>query len=182
MTLNIRILAMGAAVIGLALGGAFGAGVAYGHGNKPASASSCCTAQQLQTLTGISVNTSAASQGASGTPSAANGRAVAGGAGAAAANASGNNTGRITAVDSSSLTIETRQGSLKINLSPTTTFNKITAGSANDLSNGLTVLVTGTKKDDGSIDAASLTQLPPELQALIGTGGATASSTPTTGR
>jgi hypothetical protein len=73
------------------------------------------------------------------------------------------------------VTIETRTGPLKVNLSPSTKINKLSAGGAADLVADGAVVVSGTRRPDGSFDATEISQVPPELQALLGgTGGASA--------
>jgi hypothetical protein len=181
MALTFRTIIIGVAVLGIGMGVAFGAGVAYGRGD-PKTVQSGLTQQQLQSLLGVSgagaTGGQAVGQGGTGSQGA--------GQGGAAAALTRNPSGRITAIDGQTLTIETRTGPLKVNVSPTTKINKLAAGAASDLSADGTVIVSGTRRPDGSFDATEISQVPPELQALLGgTGGASAApgaaSTPQTG-
>jgi hypothetical protein len=63
-----------------------------------------------------------------------------------------------------------------VNIPTSAKVNTYKTGSASDLKVGDSVIVSGTRKDDGSIDATSVSQLPSELQALAG--GATAGQGP----
>jgi hypothetical protein len=172
VALNFRIVALAVAVVGVALGVSFGAGVAYGRGD-PKTVESGLTQQQIQSLLGLS---GAGGQGAqSGQGTQGQGMQNLGSAQQRQGMQSGTQQtsstttiGRVTAVDGSTITIQTAQGNQKVNVGASTSLSRITTGSAPDLTAGLTIFATGARKEDGSFDAASITQVPPELQSLLG--------------
>ena len=179
MSLSFRTLAIGIGVMGIALGVAFGAGVAYGRGD-PKTVQSGLTQQQIQQLYGAPTNPAAAGAGGA---AGAGQNAGAGGAAALAARAT---SGRVTAVSGQTITIETARGSQKVNVASSASVNKISGGAASDITEGTTIFASGTRKDDGSFDATSVSQVPSELAQLLSTltgggagGGAPASATPT---
>jgi hypothetical protein len=190
MHFSFKIMVAMFVAIGASVGISFGLGVAYGHGNAPKAASSCCTAQQFQSLTGLSVanggngTANATTGGASG--AAGGGASTQGGNGGTAqrATAAANGTtGSISALDGQTMTIQSRTGPIKVNLSPSTKISKLTTGSASDLAVGSSVVISGTRKDDGSYDATEIDQAPADLATLIGGGFAGgASATPAAGR
>lgn len=177
---SFRSLLVAVAAVGLALGAAFGAGIAYGR-SDPKEAPAGQTAAQVQAqlgLGGAQSQVAGAAGGAGGTQGAQGGAA----AQAAARSASG----RITAISGQSVTIETRTGSLKLNLAPATTVSKLGVGTLGDLKEGMVVTAGGQRRDDGSFDATTVTEVPPDLAGLVaGTGGsgggAGAASTPPAG-
>jgi len=183
MKITFRIIMIGVAVLGLGFGASFGAGIAYGR-STPKTAASTPTQQQLNTSLGVSgAGTGGAAQ-ASGTTTAGAGQQRGGGAaaGAAVQALARNASGRVTAVDGRSLTIETAQGSQKVNLSANGTVQKYTTGAMSDLKVGDTVIASGTRNADGSFDASSLTQVTQDLASLaslIGSLGTQTQATPT---
>lgn len=65
--------------------------------------------------------------------------------------------GQILSVDDKSFTVKLADGSSKIVLfSPTTTFNKTSAGASTDLKMGDNVAAFGTENSDGSMTSASV--------------------------
>src|SRR5439155_25298934 len=82
------------------------------------------------------------------------GRTTTGGGGATALR---NPAGKVTAIDGNTLTVETRTGGVqKVNISASTTINKMSTGSQTYLQCGDTVIAAGTSKPDGSsFDASS---------------------------
>jgi hypothetical protein len=180
MSLSFRTLAIGVGVLGIAMGVAFGAGVAYGRGD-PKTVQAGLTQQQIQQLYGAPTNPAAAAGNAGGAPASSQA-----GAGAAAL-AARSTTGRVTAVSGQTLTIETARGSQKVNLSSSAAVNKSTRGAVSDITEGTTIFVSGTRKEDGSFDATSVSQVPSELAQFLGTltsgagggSGALPGSTPT---
>jgi hypothetical protein len=169
-----RFVALGVIVIGLALGVVFGLGVKYGQGNEP-EATGGLTAQQINQLLGVG----GAGAGGAGAGGAGGGGAGAGGAGAAGGATNGGGTalasgrataGRITAVQGQTVTIELRPGvTQKINLGAQSVVNKTSTGAGADLKEGSSVIVTGTRKDDGSFDATTVNLVAPELAQALGT-------------
>jgi len=173
MQLKFRLIAIGVAVFGVGLGIAFGAGVAYGRGD-PKEVQSGLTSQQIQSLLGISgAQAAGTGTGGAGAAGAAGTQRAQGGsaAGGITALLGGAVTGRVTAVSGGSVTIETAQGAQKVNLSATTTVNRVSTGTSDDIKEGVSILVSGTKKDDGSFDATSVSQLPADLQRLFSGAG-----------
>jgi len=177
MKITFRIIMIGVAVIGLGFGASFGAGIAYGR-STPKTAESTPSQQQLNSQLGVT--------GSGWTGAAALATAAAGGAqrgtGGAASLAAGNTTGRVTAIDGRTITVETRTGSVKVTLAANATVEKVSSGATSDLKVGDTVSATGDRNSDGSINATSIAQVPQELQALVGALGGTtpqAGSTPT---
>jgi hypothetical protein len=71
------------------------------------------------------------------------------------------------AIEGQTITLETRAGATKVNLLPTTKINKLTPGSATDLAANGTIVVSGTRKADGSFDASEISQITADLQALL---------------
>ena len=179
MKLTFRVLGVLAIVLGVALGIAFGLGYAAGQGS-PKTASGGLTTQQLQQLLGIQVG-NAGTTGSGGGGTAATGRAGQSGTGPAAARFP---AGKITAIDGNTVTVDTRAGAQKVNLSATTTFNKMSTGGRGDLRVGDTIIATGTAKPDGSsFDATAVSQVPQDLASLLdsgaGGGGTQGGGTPT---
>jgi hypothetical protein len=89
-------------------------------------------------------------------------------------------TGSIIASDSSSITVQTPDGSTKIVLvSSSTTVNKSSDGALSDLVAGQNVLVTGTTNTDGSVTATRIQvgSLPTAGGPLPGAGGPPPSGT-----
>jgi len=174
-------MAVAVLILGLGFGVAFGAGYAAG---SPRVVAGGLTQQQLATLVGAQALQSASATGAGsgaqgGTAQAGQGAqggqsAAAGQAGVAAALQSilRNPGGRVTAVQGNTVTVETRTGSLKLNLSPSTSVTKVSTGAQGDLKVGDTIIASGTTKSDGSFDANTISQVPPELQAILLAGGA----------
>ena len=81
--------------------------------------------------------------------------------GAAGATAGGFLTGTVAAEDSSSITLNTRDGNSHVVLiSPSTSVAKTVAGSLADVSVGANVMVIGTTNSDGSV-SATMIQLRP---------------------
>src|SRR5437868_895684 len=123
MKLNYRLLVLAAVVAGVAIGVAFGAG--YALGSPRQSAGGLTTAQIIQMYgppTGAGATGAGASTGG-----------TRGGAAGGAALLSRNPTGKITAMDATSITLETRAGSQKLSLTSGTTINKLSSGGAGDL-------------------------------------------------
>lgn len=183
MSLSFRTLAIGIGVMGIALGVAFGAGVAYGRGD-PKTVQSGLTQQQIQQLYGAPTNPGAAA--AAGGAGAGAGQNAGGGGTGTAALAARATSGRVTAVSGQTITIETARGSQKVNVASSAAVNKISGGAASDITEGTTIFASGTRKDDGSFDATAVSQVPGELAQLLSTltgggaaGGAPASATPT---
>jgi hypothetical protein len=186
MSLSFRTLAIGIGVMGIALGVAFGAGVAYGRGD-PKTVQAGLTQQQIQQLYGAPTNPGAAA--ATGGAGAGQGAAGAGqnaGTGGTAALAARATSGRVTAVSGQTVTIETARGSQKVNVASSTSINKISGGAASDIAEGTTIFASGTRKDDGSFDATAVSQVTSDLAQLLSTltgagagGSAPASTTPT---
>ena len=166
MVLSFRKVVAAVAVLGVAIGLAFGVGVAYGKGNQK-TVNTGLSQQQIQALLGVSGSQAAgAGSGAtaSGTPGAR--------AGFAGNGLLGNNTtGQITAIDGKTLTIQTAQASVKVTLGDSAKVNTYKAGGVTDLKVGDSVIVAGAAGSDGTVAATSLSQLPSELQALGAGGG-----------
>jgi hypothetical protein len=67
--------------------------------------------------------------------------------------------GQVQSIDSSTLTLNGRQGTVKLKLSSSTTVRKTSAGSLSDVKPGATVTVTGTGQNNEN-PATSITVLP----------------------
>jgi hypothetical protein len=175
MSLSFRTLAIAVGVLGIAMGVAFGAGVAYGRGD-PKTVQSGLTQQQIQQLYGAPTGGAGAAAGAAGGTNA--GAGAAGGAAVAAAARA--TTGRVTAVSGQTVTIETARGSQKVNLAPSATVNKTAAAAATDITEGSTIFASGTRNQDGSFDATAISQVPAELATFIASlqGGGAGSGMP----
>jgi hypothetical protein len=181
MKVRFRMVAIAVAIIGLGFGVAFGAGYEVGRG-APQVAPGGLTQQQLNSLLGINVAASAAggqatTSGAGGGAAQRPGAAGGGQAGSQIAALAGAATGRVTEVTATSITIETRTGPQKINLAPATSFSKVAAGAAADINVGDTIVASGSRKDDGSYDATSVSQVPAALQSLLAPAATTATPT-----
>lgn len=183
-----RLVAIVVVVFGLALGVVFGLGVKYGQGKEP-EAQQGVTLQQIQQLVsggggGAGAGAAGAGAGGAGAGGAGAGGAATGGAGATSANngsalAAGRATaGKITAVQGQTVTIELRPGvTQKINLAAQSVVNKTATGAGADLKEGSQVVITGTRKDDGSFDAATINLVAPELAQVL-SAPATTGTTP----
>jgi len=169
MATSFRTLAIGTVVVGILIGAAFGAGAAFGGGDDPEASAEGLTSAQIQQLYGAPTG----GTGAAG----ASGPAAARAAGAPSNSALGGaSLGRITAVEGQTITVETAQGSVKLNLTESTIVSKVENGGRSDLAVGDVVAASGPKKDDGSVDATSVSEVPAELQNLAG--GTTTPTTP----
>jgi hypothetical protein len=178
MALNFKIAAAAIAAFGVILGVTFGAGVAYGRGD-PKTVESGLTPQQIQSMLGIG---GGGAGGASGGQGSQGGQGQRPGGGNTTSVLGANATaGRITSVSGSTVTIQTAQGTQKVNLAASTSISKMQTGAIADVREGQTIFASGTRKEDGSFDAAALTQLPPELQALFGGSTPGAGATPPSG-
>jgi len=168
MRMTFRVLLIAAVIAGVGFGVSFGVGYAAGRGN-PKQTTGGMTQQQINQLYGIQGGGAGPTGTGSGATAGAAGTTRGGTAGAAARVP----MGKITAIDGSTLTVETRAGGVqKVNLSPSTAVNRITSGSAGDLKVGDSVVATGTAKPDGSsFDATAVSQVPAELAQLVDGGG-----------
>lgn len=174
MVLNRRLLVIAVAACGIALGVAFGIGVAYGRGD-PKTVETGLTQQEIATLLGGGALQSAGGNGGAGQ------RGNLGGG----AQLFGNNTiGQVTAVDGKTVTVKTAQAEVKVTLDANTKVNKY-GSSGTELQVGDSVVIAGTRQSDGSIQATSVSQMPAELAALgsgfsggAGRPGASATATP----
>ena len=166
MILDFRKLALGVAVIGLGLGVAFGAGIAYGRGD-PKTVESGLSAQQLQSLLGTDVLQSATA-GAGAAPDA--GVVPGGAAGLLGASP----TGVVTAISEASITIETLQGSQTIQLESDTLLNLLSQAEVGSLEEGQTVIISGSENNEGVFVAAAISEVPEGLGFVAGAGGAPA--------
>ncbi|MFZ1075082.1 MAG: hypothetical protein WAN50_01780 [Minisyncoccia bacterium] len=78
-------------------------------------------------------------------------------------------SGTVSAADSGSITLNTRDGSSHVVLvTPATTVSKSVSGALSDVSVGSNVLITGTTNSDGSVTAAVI-QLRPATPAAAPT-------------
>ena len=153
MLLSLRVLVIGFAVVGVALGVAFGVGVAYGRGD-PQTIETGLSAQEVRSILGVD-----AAQSGGGRQ----------GSGAATGGRGGSGTlGAITAIDGQTITIQTARGDVKVTLDSATSIALLMSGSLSDLSVGDSISVAGARQDDGSVLAQSLSKIP---EGLIGGGG-----------
>ncbi|HEU0075735.1 MAG TPA: DUF5666 domain-containing protein [Dehalococcoidia bacterium] len=155
VAINFRNLAVALAAIGLSIGAAFGAGIAYGR-----------------TDDGSSTTTAATGSGQAGGGNlfpGGQGGAGQGGGGGFQALFGGATTGTITAAEGDTVTIETAQGSREVHVGDATAISLLQTVELSALTPGTVVIVSGDERDDGSLDATSINQLPPQLEGL-GTG------------
>jgi len=146
MLLNYRIIIAFVAITGLAVGIAFGAGVAYGRGD-PKVVETGLTQQQIRSLLGVG--------GAATTQT---GTSTTGGQ-TGAQSATGNNvTGQITAIESGVITVQSFQGAVKVAVGSSVAVNKLATGTLSDLKVGDTVVATGTRSADGTLQATVISQ------------------------
>lgn len=142
-----RTVAAGVAALGLVLGSSFGVGVACGRGDTAdtQSGTNATTTQPFGNINPGQFPTVGAQGNAT--------------------------TGRITAINGNTVTVQTAQGEVKVDLTDSTTVTTTTEAKASDLKVGMTVVASGSKKDDGSVAATSLSQVTAALQALLGGAG-----------
>ena len=185
MASRFRFIALGVAAIGLAMGVAFGLGVAYGKGDDKPAESSGFTQAQIQAMVGGGGGAGAggggagAGAGGAGAGGAGGANAAAGANTAAAAASARSTAGRITAVQGQTVTIEIRPGlTQKLNLGTSSVVNKLQTGAGADLKEGSSVLVSGTRKDDGSFDVATINIVPPEVALILAAPATTGGSAP----
>jgi len=152
MQFNKRLLMIAIGVCGVAVGVAFGIGVAYGRGD-PKTVETGLTQQQIASLLGGEGNAAAAARG--------------GGGGVQLLGSS--TIGQVTAIEGQTVTVKTAQADVMVTLDSTTKVSKYDGGS--QLSVGDSVVVAGERQSDGSVKAASVSQMPSELSALAGGGG-----------
>ncbi len=88
--------------------------------------------------------------------------------------------GTILSVDTNSITVKLADGSSKIVLlTGSTSINKATQGSVNDLTAGTEVAAFGTTNTDGSITATNV-QINPIMRGPVGPSGTSGASGPAT--
>lgn len=174
MQVTFRLLVFALAAVGLAVGLSFGLGVAYGKGN-PREVNTGLTQQQIQALIGGSGAAGGATGGAG-----AVGTARAGGQAPGGAATLNNTTGQITAVDATSVTVQTAQGPVKVNVAGNTTVQTLTTGKLSDLKVGDSIVVAGTRGADGAIAATTISALPSIFQGGGFGGGGTQQQRPGT--
>ena len=155
LTIDFRKAAIVLAIIGAILGVAFGVGVAYGRGS-PKTVDSGMSQAQIQQLLGLGGGASLTGGGSG----------FGGAGGGSFTSALGGTTGVITAMTDTSITIETRQGTHTVNLSPTTAVQTYAKTDAAALKPGDIIIVGGDTAADGSIAATAVSQLPDELKTL----------------
>ncbi|HXH22541.1 MAG TPA: hypothetical protein VNN10_10955 [Dehalococcoidia bacterium] len=175
MKVSFRIIMIAVAVVGLGFGASFGAGVAYGRGT-PKTVSAAPTQQQLNLQLGVTGSTGGASAAATQVAGAGGQRG-----GAAQALAGRTTTGRVTAIEGRTLTIETAQGSQKVNLAANATLEKLSTATLADFKVGDTIVASGTRASDGTFEASALSQVPQGLGGALGGlggGGAQPAATP----
>ncbi len=136
MRLNFLGLLILVAIVGVAVGGAYGAGIVMGKGTAPAATQA---------------------QGAAGD---------AGAAGAAGASRAGGNSfgsggsgisGTVQKIDGNTLTITTQSGgSTQVTLSDNTSIRKTTEASRNELAQDVAVVILGQQGSGGNLAASSI--------------------------
>lgn len=136
-------------IVGAAVGGAYGAGIAMGKGSAPTSAQA-----QTPSSSGTAGTTGAA--GASGAAGAfaagTSGRAGAGG---------GATLGTVQSVTGNTLTISSQSGgTVQVTLSDTTSIRKTVDGTKDDLKQGEEVVVSGQQGTGGGLTASSIQIVP----------------------
>jgi hypothetical protein len=151
MILNRRLLMIGIGTVGVVLGVAFAIGVAYGRGD-PKTVETGLTQQQIASLLGGPDGTGGTvTRGNTGTPQ-----------------LLGNNTiGQVSAIEGQTITVKTAQAEVKVTIDANTRVSRY-GTSATELQVGDSVVVAGARQADGSVQATSVSEMPPELAALAG--------------
>ena len=72
-------------------------------------------------------------------------------------------------------------GRREANLGASTTITTTSTGKAADLKAGMNVVASGTKNSDNTVDRMAVSQVPPNLQPILGGGGRTAGGSATPG-
>jgi len=143
---NFLAILIGVVVVGLMVGAAFGAGVAYGRATAPKATTA--SAPAIATI-GSSAQPTPGAGGAFGA------RGQAGGAGVRPAA-----TGTVESVEGTVVTIKTQEGSVKVKVPETATIRKTISVGIADLKAGDNLTVMGQQESDGSITASALQLVP----------------------
>ena len=178
------ILLVGMLVFGLALGGAFVAGTIVGGGDEETAATTpsipaptrggqtggaaASFQEQLreriqsgeltpQDIAQLRQQVAAAAGGGAG---GAGGAGPGGGAGGGGFQAGTALQGTIEGIEGNVVTLNTFQGPVKVTIASEATIQVTKAGAIADLSNGMTVAVTGERSDDGTFTAENVIGLP----------------------
>ena len=93
------------------------------------------------------------------------------GGGARGFAAGGGLLGTIESIDGNVVTLNTAQGTLHVTISPDTTIQVTTEVAVTNLSNGMTLTMTGERAEDGTFAAATIFGLPEGAQGFGGFGG-----------
>ncbi len=78
--------------------------------------------------------------------------------------------GTVDAIDGNTITLNTAQGPLQVTIAPDTTIQVTTEGAIADLSDGMTLTVTGERAEDGTFNATNVFSLPEGAQGFGGGG------------
>jgi hypothetical protein len=145
IAVNFKNLAIGLAAVGLVLGAAFGAGIAYG---RTGDNGSTATTPNFADLIAARGSTGAGTGGASGF------QTVLGSMGA------------ITAIDGDTITVETAQGAKQIHITDSTGVSMLEPASITELKVGNVIAFSGEARDDGSVDATAIDEVASQLESL----------------
>ena len=91
-----------------------------------------------------------------------------GGPGGLGFGGAGGLTGTIEGIEGDTITINTAQGPLLATISTDTTIQIFVEGTLTDLENGTQVTVRGQRREDGTVEATSITVTPEGLGGLFG--------------
>lgn len=143
MRLNFLGLLILVAIVGVAVGGAYGAGIVIGKGTAPA-------ATQAQGASGAAG--AAGDTGAAGASKAGGNGFGSGGSGV---------SGTVQKIDGNTLTITTQSGgSTQVSLSDNTSIRKTTEASRTELTQGMSVVILGQQGSGGNLAASSIQIVP----------------------
>lgn len=156
--LGFRTLLIGTIILGLGIGAAFGAGMAFGR------------------RTGPGVAAASAPAFGDGDAFAQFGQAGQAGAGGRSGGLAGT-LGSIERIEGNRLTLRTPQGQVMVTLAADVAVRKTVEGSVSDLAVGQTVTATGERAGDGAITARAVQLVPEGTAGAVG-GGARGGSRP----
>ena len=79
--------------------------------------------------------------------------------------------GTIDTIDGNTLTITTPRGPTMVTMDPETAVRKVVDGSTEDLKQGVQIRVAGSREEEGTVKATSITLIPEGVQDIFGRRG-----------